>query len=147
MLVIGLGNPDRGDDAAGILVARGLAAYGVKAVESPGGMLDLLEIWANNDKVVAVDAVYSNAAPGTIYVWDAQAAPLPCHVFRSSTHSFGLADAIELARALDRLPNSLTVFGIEAAQFAVGTPPSSPVLLAVSSLIEQIASRAKNFSS
>lgn len=147
MLVIGLGNPDRGDDAAGILVARGLAAYGVKAVESPGGTLDLLEIWANNDKVVAVDAVYSNAAPGTIYVWDTLAARLPYHAFRSSTHAFGLADAIELARALDRLPKSVTIYGIEAAQFFPGTPPSSPVLLAVNSVIEQIASRAKNFSS
>lgn len=72
MLIIGLGNPDRGDDVAGILVARGLAERGIETVQHRGGTLDLIEIWDAASCAVVVDAVLSSAAPpGTVHIWDA----------------------------------------------------------------------------
>ena len=141
MLIIGLGNPDRGDDAAGILVARRLAELGVEAFQHRGGTLDLIEIWQNVDCAVIVDAVISGAAPGTVHAWDAQFTEWRDKMFRSSIHMFGLADAIELARALDRLPKRLMIYGIEAAQFVAGAPPSSQVLAGIERAAEQIASQ------
>jgi hydrogenase maturation protease len=140
MLIIGLGNPDRGDDAAGILVAGRLAERGIETVQHRGGTLDLIEIWGTADRVVVVDAVLSGAAPGTLHIWDALIYELRSDVFRSSTHGFGLADAVHLARALDRLPKKLTIYGIEAEQFVVGTPPSPQVLAGVECALEHIAS-------
>jgi hydrogenase maturation protease len=87
-----------------------------------------------------VDAVVSGARAGTLHIWDGCHARLRNEVFCSSTHAFGLADAIELARVLDRLPNKLTVYGIEATQFATGMPPSRPVLAGVKQAVEHIAS-------
>lgn len=141
MLIIGLGNPDRGDDAAGLLVARGLMEHGIEAIQHRGGTLDLIEIWQTADCALIVDAVLSGADPGTLHIWDARTAELRNDVFRSSTHALGLADAIELARALDRLPKNLTIYGIEAAHFVVGTLPSSQVLAGIERAFEYIASR------
>jgi hydrogenase maturation protease len=143
--------PNRGDDAAGILMARRLAERGIETVQHRGGILDLIEIWGTADCVVVVDAVLSGAAPGTLHIRDALTPELRNDVFRSSTHAFGLADAVNLARALDRLPEKLTIYGIEAAQFVPGTPPCSQVLAAVDCAVKHIASRlssdAKNLSS
>ena len=105
MLIIGLGNPDRGDDAAGILVARRLRECGIDAVEHTSTTLDLLDVWAASDRVIVADAVISRAAAGSIQVWDPWKLPLENAIFRASTHEFSLADTIELARALNRLPH------------------------------------------
>ena len=38
---------------------------------------------------------------------------IPAHRFRSYTHTTGISETVELARALDQLPRRLIVFGIE----------------------------------
>jgi hypothetical protein len=70
-LIIGLGNPDRGDDAAGLLVAESLRERGAEAIVHTGGTLDLIEIWAETERVIVVDAVLSGGAPGTVRTWNA----------------------------------------------------------------------------
>jgi hypothetical protein len=67
-------------------------------------------------------------------------ADLPVDAFRSSTHAFGLAETIRLARMLDRLPKKLTVYGIEGAHFVAGAPPSPAVLEGVQRAVDEIAS-------
>jgi hydrogenase maturation protease len=141
MLIIGLGNLDRGDDAAGILVARRLFERGIEAFQHRGSILDLLDMWETATCTVIVDAVLSGAAPGTVHMWDVPSKELRETIFRSSTHAFGLVDAIELARTLNRLPPKLTIYGIEGAQFVVGAPPSVEVIAGVERAIEQIVSR------
>jgi hydrogenase maturation protease len=44
-----------------------------------------------------------------------------------SSHGIGVAEAVELARALGRLPRRLTLIGVEAAGFEVGASLSSAV--------------------
>ncbi|MGA2327140.1 MAG: hydrogenase maturation protease [Bryobacteraceae bacterium] len=138
-LIIGCGNPDRGDDAAGLLVARRLRSLGIEALERGGEGLDLLESWSGAESVIIVDAVISGASVGSISVWDAQTAPVARAVFRASTHAFGVAEAVELGRALAQLPPSLRIYGIEAGQFELGSPPSPEVLAAVEELARRIA--------
>ncbi|HEY5553668.1 MAG TPA: hydrogenase maturation protease, partial [Cellulomonas sp.] len=69
-VVIGLGSPDRGDDAVGPEVARRVADLhlpGVTVVEheDPTGLIDL---WDTADLAVVVDAVRSGSAPGSLLV-------------------------------------------------------------------------------
>jgi hydrogenase maturation protease len=137
-MVIGVGNRWRGDDAAGLAVAqrvRELARDGVEAREVEGDATALVETWSGADAVVVVDAAASGAPPGTIRRFDASAAPLPARCVRSSTHAFGVPDAIELARALDRLPTRLEVYAIEGASFTAGDRLSP----AVDRAVEQLA--------
>jgi len=140
MLVIGLGNTDRGDDAAGLLVARRLREAGADAIQHTGTIADLLDMWQSADDVLIVDTVTSGDVPGSVHVWDARTAEFETEIFRSSTHSFGLGELLKLAGALGRLPNHITVYGIEGSQFALGAKPSAQVLAGIERAIEQILS-------
>jgi hydrogenase maturation protease len=139
--IIGCGNLHRGDDAAGLLVVRRLRELGIPAAEESGEALSLIENWKSSEEVVLIDAVVTSAKPGTINFWAAgRAGTLPAEIAKNtSTHGLGLAQAIELARSLDRLPPKLLIYGIEGSRFEVGTAPSPRVLAAVEKLALQIA--------
>jgi hydrogenase maturation protease len=139
VLIIGCGNPDRGDDAAGLLVARRLRELGIPASEHTGEALALLELWQGAEEVLLIDAVVSGAAPGTVTVWDLNDAPRSAGVGPGSTHGFGIAEALTLARALDLLPPRLRIYGIEGRQFELGSPPDGAVAAAAERLAQRIA--------
>jgi hydrogenase maturation protease len=133
-LVIGIGNAWRSDDAAGLEVARALQdspPEGVDVLAREGEPTELIDVWAGAEAVWLVDAVSSGAAPGTVHRLDASSEPLPAVLFRVSSHLVGLAEAVELARALDRLPPRVVVYGIEGARFEAGEGLSPEVVDAV----------------
>jgi hydrogenase maturation protease len=140
-LVIGVGNEYRGDDAAGLVIARRVAeaARGqARVVEESGEGAALLEAWRGARFVILFDAVQSGAAPGTIHRLEPVRAPVPTGFFRYSTHAFSVAEAIELARALGELPPRLLVYGIEGADFAAGLALSPAVAGAVEPIVRAV---------
>jgi hydrogenase maturation protease len=141
-LVIGVGNSDRGDDGAGRAVARLLRRRGVRALEQTGEAATLLEAWRGEDDIVVVDACASGRPPGTIRVFDARREPLPSHLRSSSTHGWGAAWAVEMARALGELPGRLVVYGIEGAQFEPGQGLSEAVAAAAREVADDLARSA-----
>lgn len=141
VLIIGVGNEDRSDDAAGLLVARKLQEHKLRAAavqQQSGEALSLLEAFSDAVNVIIVDAVQSGAPPGTIHRFEAHCEPLPARYFCCSTHSLGVAEAVELARALGRLPRRLLVYGIEGAHFDPGMPISAEVASAIQEVTRQI---------
>jgi hydrogenase maturation protease len=142
LLVIGIGNPDCGDDAIGPMVARLLARrIGSRAevIERSGDMLALIEDWAGRDGVVMVDAAAPVTALGTIHRIDLLRDALPAGLSRASTHAFGVADAVALAGALDRLPARLIVYAVEGGSFDVGAAPSPAVAAAAEAVAARVA--------
>jgi hydrogenase maturation protease len=134
--VIGVGNDFRGDDAAGLLAARRLhACRGVRTVEHTQDGLSLMEHWRAADHVVVIDALSSGHAAGTIFRFEATEGPVPGDVGWISSHSPGVAEGIETARVLGRLPASLTVYGIEAEH----VDPGDDVTPAVAAAVEEVA--------
>ena len=139
--MVGVGNALRGDDAVGIAVAerlRGRVPADVDVVECEQEPSRLLDAWGGADLAVVVDACASGEAPGTIHRFDVSDRLLPARVFRSSTHAFGVGDAVELARALDRLPRRVVVYGVEGGQFAAGAGLSPAVESAVERVAENV---------
>ncbi len=133
-LVIGVGNPDRGDDGAGIAVLRKLRsprASGAKLRECRGDAADLIEAWSGSTRVILVDAALSGSHPGTVHRIEAHREPLLEGLRSASSHAWGVAEAIELARTLGRLPQSLVVYAIEGRAFHPGHDLSPSVRLAV----------------
>ena len=141
LLVIGIGNPDCGDDAIGAMVARLLAgrvgAYAT-VIERSGDMLGLLEDWSGRDGVVMVDAAAPTTAPGAIHRIDLLRDALPAGLSRSSTHAFGVADAVGLAHALGSLPGRLIVYAVEGASFDPGAAPSEAVSAAAGAVATRV---------
>lgn len=132
-LVIGIGHPFRGDDAVGPAVVEAVAGLNLPNVATlahHGEGTDLMERWQGYDRVVVVDATMSGAAPGTIRMWDGAEA-LPAALFPKGSHVFGLAEAVEMARVLGRLPPKLTIIGVEGADFTLGAGLSAAVSGAV----------------
>jgi hydrogenase maturation protease len=146
-VVIGVGNRYRSDDAAGLAVLAALREAhppGVRLIEESGEGAALMEAWnlpelaARNAPVYIVDAVASGGIPGSIHTFDAAAHPVPSRFFHYSTHAFGVAEAIEVARSLGQLPPRLIVYGIEGGNFAAGEQLSPPVAQSVSVVAARI---------
>ncbi len=115
---------------------------GVRIREFDGEAIGLLDVWDGCSAVVIVDAVRSGVAGGTLHRFDASDAPVPATFRHSSSHTIGVADAIELARGLGRLPSRVLVFGIEGAEFDASTTLSDGVERALAALRSEVASAA-----
>lgn len=136
-LVLGIGNPDRGDDGAGRAVAaalRAAAPAGVEVAEADGEATALIARMEGRERVILVDACVTGAAPGAIRRFDVSQAPLPAFNHGLSSHGLGLHHAIELARALGGLPRRCVVYAIEGASFETGAPLSPAVATAAAGL-------------
>ena len=146
VLVIGVGNELRGDDGAGVEVVRRLSERagqaGIEVGEHPYEPSGLLDAWQGRDAVVLVDTMHSGAPPGTIRRFDASAEPLAALHGSSSTHAFGLDEAIELGRALDRLPRRVIVFAVEGRTFEAGTGLSDEVKSVIPALASAVLREA-----
>lgn len=121
VLVVGLGNPLRGDDSAGIRVVEHLRRRLrprpdlVLAIDTCGG-LRLMERMVGFDAVLIADAVTTGAPPGTVHTL--RAGDLAAYR-RSWPHEIDLLTALGVGRAAGfALPpeGRVHVVGIEAAQ-------------------------------
>lgn len=124
ILVAGIGNGVRGDDAVGPIAVRSLAGRlpdGVMTVIRGGDMLSLIEEWKPFDAVILVDAAAPAGFPGRIHRFDLNAEKIPRDLSPVSSHAFGLAETIELARALSVVPKQVIVFAIEVSAFDTGS--------------------------
>ncbi len=133
VLVACLGNPDRGDDGVGAAVARALAGRlpdGAVLAVRGGDMLALIDDWAGYDAVVCIDAAATGEAPGLIRRIDLAREALPAQMAPTSGHAFGLAEAVQLARTLDRAPGNMVVYAIAGATFEAGAPLTAEVAAA-----------------
>lgn len=142
-LVVGLGNPMRGDDGIGpavVAALRQLPVGGdVDLVTSDQDGPALLELWTQRPLVIVVDAVRSGAPPGTVHRlaeqdlagWSARAAS-------PTTHRVGLPATADLARVLDRRPQRLVVYGVEIAHVELGHQLSPAVASALPTVVDQV---------
>ena len=148
MLVVGLGNELRCDDGAGLEVARHVRARacgdGVEVRELPGDPTALLDVWVGRGAVVLVDTMRSGAHPGTIRRLDASREPLPAGPRHgaSSTHAAGLAETIELARALGSLPRQVVVYAVEGRRYDHGAGLSDELVTIVPALAKRVLREA-----
>jgi hydrogenase maturation protease len=97
-----------------------------------------MELWTDAQMVILLDAVSSGGQPGKIFRFNAHDHSIPSSFFKFSSHNFSLAEAIELARTLNRLPPRLIIYGIEGLSFEEGRGLSLETESAAMDLIERI---------
>jgi hydrogenase maturation protease len=144
LLLIGVGNRDRGDDAVGPVVCDLVRAAGIAGVETlvfEGSVVDLPLHWGPDDRVVIVDAAAPAGEPGRVTEVDALADHLlaPGTV---STHTVDVGASVELARAMARLPAELWIVGIEGGSFGFGDGLGPEVRDAAGQVVTRISRRA-----
>lgn len=140
-VLIGIGNEQRGDDAAGLAVARSLRTApppGWRVELASGEATDLIARWVGAERVIVVDAARAGGSAGTILRLDGLRAVLPAQTRDASTHATGLAAAVRLARALGMLPRELVLLLVCGAHWTIGTGLSPAVAAATQRLTAQL---------
>ncbi len=143
VLVIGAGNDCRQDDGFGVAVARELASRnldGVQVLERSGEGGSILAALEGQETVYLADAVGPGAEPGALHRIDVVADPVPATLFHHSSHDFAVAEALEMARVLGRLPAVTVVYGVEGERFGHGFGLTAAVRRRVREVADRIQS-------
>ncbi len=151
ILVLGLGNPLRGDDGVGCAVIQELARFSlpdsVEVMEggTPGvGLLNLLQ---DRRHVIIVDAAEMGRAAGEWVRFSPEQVDLTVAARSLSLHAAGVAEAMALGDAL-RLPiPGVTIYGIQPECVDWGEGLSPLVLAVVPQVAEAITGQASILSS
>ena len=140
-VVIGVGNEFRRDDGIGPAVVSRLRRRhlpGVRLVDCDGETGRLIELWLDAHTVIIVDAVRAEfPEPGRVHRRSLHHPAINGRA--TSSHSSDLGGAVELARVLGRLPNTLLLYTVEAADTSFGVGMSPAVAAAADALAEEIA--------
>jgi hydrogenase maturation protease len=139
--VIGVGNVWRGDDAVGLLAARRLRERlgpSIEVIDAESDGLALLDLMEGVDQVILIDAVKGGGRPGATVRLDLSTESrwgvlVPC-----STHAMGVADAIDLARTLGRLPKQIILYGVEIESVESGASLTEAVRRGLDLVVEQV---------
>jgi hydrogenase maturation protease len=149
-IVICIGNPFRRDDgvAAAVAVrARHALPPAVRVVELDGEPARVVEAWAGAELAIVVDAARSGARAGAIRRIEVATGEkgagrgLPASR-PASSHGYALGDALELGRALGRVPARLVAFAVEGGDFADGPGLSDAVARAVPDVAARVVEEA-----
>ncbi len=152
VLVLGLGNPLRGDDGVGPRVVAELERCelpeGVEVLDGGTGGLDLLQIIEGREQVVIVDAAQVDAqgqvlTPGQFVRFapdEARLASLPGDPSTRclSFHHAGVADVLDLARALGRPLPRIVIFAVQPEQIGWGEGLSADVERKLPALVDAV---------
>jgi hydrogenase maturation protease len=127
--VIGVGNLFHRDEGVGSAVINLLRdrRTGARLALCDGAPTALVEAWTGTHRAVVVVAVrVAGGSPGRIHRYAAD-------------HPAELDDAVTLARVLDRMPGTLQIFGVQAADVHFGHGLSPAVAAAARQLADEIA--------
>jgi hydrogenase maturation protease len=120
VLILGLGNPLRGDDGAGCCLVEELARRelppGVRVLDAGVGGLGLLDLMEGWERVIIVDATEMGRKPGEFVRFTPADARLAATSDRFSLHHAGLSEVLALAGALGRTLPEVVIFGIQPVE-------------------------------
>lgn len=151
-MIVGLGNPLRGDDGIGPRaveeVTRQGLPEGVTALDCGTGGLDLLSILEDPgeeawERVVVVDAADLGREPGQFARFTTDQVHVAQDPRGFSFHHAGLGDVLALADALDRTLPEMIIFGVQPGKIGWGEGLSPAVEAALPDLVNAVFKEIK----
>jgi len=132
--VVGLGDPERGDDGVGARVLELMkAGPDTFRLQPSQDMLSLVDLGKACPHVILVDAARSGGEPGTVLTLEL-VGPMSKLLKRGGTNPLGpfmhgvdLSQVLLMADGLGQLPEKLMLYGVVGASFARGAPLSPAV--------------------
>jgi hydrogenase maturation protease len=138
-LIVGLGNPLRGDDGVGVRIVQLLAAQelpdGVEVVDGGTQGLELVSLMEGWEQVILVDAANVGKTHGEFVRFRLDEARLLGSDEQVSVHAAGLRDALLLAQALQVLPEEVVIYGVQPANLDWDAELSPQVEAAIPEII------------
>ena len=128
--IIGVGNPLRGDDGVGPKLIQALRQHdgpSLELIDGGSDALGILEYLEGRSRVCIVDACRMGLSPGAVRMFEPQDATAVMAPDQISLHGLGLAEALNMASALQMLPHELKIIGIEPQTIQFNGELSEPV--------------------
>jgi hydrogenase maturation protease len=143
ILVMGVGNIVLSDEGVGVRVIEAMRGLklpdNVEILDVGTGALDIIDIIANREKVIIIDAVRGGGEPGAVYRFTpndiAIQSPTPI-----SVHQFDIPGTLNMAELAGCMPQQVIIFGIEPKRVEWGLELSPEVAAIIPRVIELIAS-------
>jgi len=134
-VILGLGNSLRGDDGVGPAVIEWLdrqeLPVGVEAIDGGTSGLDIVSILMGRERAIIVDAANTGLEPGRWVRFTPEEAQLQANATTLSLHSAGLAEALALGAALNVLPPTIIIYGVQPQSLDWSSQLSAEVQAAV----------------
>lgn len=152
-LILGLGNPFRGDDGIGSAVIAALHSQkmppDVVAIDGGTPGLETVLIWKGYERVIIVDAAEMGMSPGNWKRFLLEEAVLPVSegAMKGTLHDAGLAEALALAAALRILPPEMIFYCVQPAFTGWSSDLSKPVGSSIAALCDAISTEINEYSS
>ena len=147
LLVVCVGNPDRGDDGLGPLVAKTLAGAlpaDVGLICANGDMLGLIPQWSDVDGLICVDAAALLTTPGPIHRFDLAATELPVNMAPPSSHAWALPRRSRWPGRSNRRRADIIVYAVEGAAFAGGAAMTPAVAAAAGEVARRVVAEVES---
>ncbi len=141
-VVIGLGNPLMGDDGLGLAALAQLRdawelSAEVELVDGGTWGMNLLPVIEDAGRVLLIDAINADAAPGTEVVVSRQRLPRYLAT-KISPHQVDMADVMALAELRGTLPEQTTAIGLQPAKVELSTELSEPLRFRLDDLVASV---------
>jgi hydrogenase maturation protease len=141
ILVLGLGNILLRDEGVGVHVVRALEHRtlppNVEVVDGATAGFALVDVLADRRKVIVVDAIAADCAPGTVLRLTA-ADLAPQLATPLSLHEVGLAEALAATRQLGIAPQEVVVIGVRPDLVECGLELSPRISALVPRMVELV---------
>ncbi len=137
--IIGIGNPFRSDDGIGwavIEALEGRVSSRVALHQARSDIAELMEYFSRYQTVYLVDACQGEGLIGSFKRIESLD-ELEQESF-VSTHGFGLAQAIALAKNCRELPDRLVIYAIYVDRFQLGSELSVEAKSAVEEVVQRL---------
>jgi len=145
VLVLGVGNILLTDEGIGVRTVESLLekyqfSDDVEVVDGGTAGMELLEIIANKEHVILIDAVNTGAESGTIVTLVDEEVPA---LFRSriSPHQLGISDLLGVMAITGETPKHFTLFGVVPFSMATGVELTTEMLPLKDILVNNVVTK------
>lgn len=140
--IIGIGNPERGDDGAGFVVIDRLkrCSWLPDWVHLDYIGMDPLNMIADlpkYKKVLIIDAVNMGLSPGEIKMFSLDQVEMTLTEEQLNLHGFGLAEALQMVKHLN-LDTQIKIIGVQPKDWTYTPKLSDPVSQSIDKMLELI---------
>jgi hydrogenase maturation protease len=142
IVVIGVGNLLLKDEGVGIHVLQALEKKnlppGVQLFDGGVSGLGLLDFFPGASKALLIDAADMHRKPGAVLRFTPEDLRAQAREIKFSAHDIGVAEVLELARALGQSPKEVVIIGIQPKEIDWGTDLTPEVQASIPQVLQMI---------
>jgi len=140
--IIAVGNDLYGDDGIGNAVLNTLREIpemnSIELIDGATDALGMIDHFENTEHVIVIDAAQMGEQPGTVKVFNKDEVKLKIKMDHLTVHGISLAETFDIAQTVDKLPEKVTIIGIEPKNIGITEKLSDTVTQSIPIIVSHI---------